>query len=296
MDMWPLCNFNGIGSALWLLLPLLLGLLTGFAIWAGRKSTELAYAAPVVPDPVKAPEPVAFKAPDPEPVAVAEPVAAPTGAGLGLAAGAAGLTAIGVAAATTDPDDLLVIKGIGPKLNGMLNGMGITTFAQIANWNRDDVAKVDENLGEFQGRVDREEWIPQAKLLSAGKNAEWEKIYGAGAVAAGAAAVAATATKKAAAPKMTAIGIPAAVGDPDDLLQIKGVGPKLNELLISLGIRRFDQIAAWGRGEVEKVDGHLGNFKGRIDRDNWVDQAGLLAKGMVAEFESKYGKLDSENK
>jgi predicted flap endonuclease-1-like 5' DNA nuclease len=303
MDIWPLCNFNGIGSALWLLLPLLLGLLTGFAIWAGRKTTDLAYAAPAAPQPVAAPEPVAFKAPDPEPVAA--PVAAPvavaepevsTGAGLGVAAGAAGLTAIGVAAATTDPDDLLVIKGIGPKLNGMLNGMGITTFAQIANWNRDDVAKVDANLGEFQGRVDREEWIPQAKLLAAGNNTEWERIYGAGAVAAGAAAVVATKAKKAAAPKMTAIGIPAAVGDPDDLLQIKGVGPKLNELLISLGIRRFDQIAAWGRSEVEKVDGHLGNFKGRIDRDNWVDQSGLLAKGMIAEFESKYGKLDSENK
>jgi predicted flap endonuclease-1-like 5' DNA nuclease len=295
MDIWPFCNFNGIGSALWLLLPLLLGLLTGFAIWAGRKSTDLAYAAPVAPEPVKAPEPVAFKAPEPE------PVAAPSGVGLGMAAaGAAGLTAIGVAAATTDPDDLLIIKGVGPKLNGVLNGMGITTFAQIANWNRDDVAKVDANLGEFQGRIDREEWIPQAKLLAAGDMPEWTRIYDtakAGAAgAAGAAAVAAATTKKAAAPKMTAIGIPAAVGDPDDLLQIKGVGPKLNELLISLGIRRFDQIAAWGRSEIEKVDGHLGNFKGRIDRDNWVDQSGLLAKGMIAEFESKYGKLDSENK
>jgi predicted flap endonuclease-1-like 5' DNA nuclease len=99
----------------------------------------------------------------------------------------------------------------------------------------------------------------------------------------------------AAAVAMTAIGIPAAVGDPDDLLQIKGVGPKLNDLLISLGIRRFDQIAAWGRGEVDKVDGHLGSFKGRIDRDSWIDQAGLLAKGMIKEFEAKYGKLDSEN-
>jgi predicted flap endonuclease-1-like 5' DNA nuclease len=99
----------------------------------------------------------------------------------------------------------------------------------------------------------------------------------------------------AAAVAMTAIGIPAAVGKADDLLQLKGVGPKLNTLLNSLGVSRFDQIAAWGASEIGKVDGHLGSFKGRIDRDNWVEQAGLLARGAIAEFEAKYGKLDSEN-
>jgi predicted flap endonuclease-1-like 5' DNA nuclease len=95
---------------------------------------------------------------------------------------------------------------------------------------------------------------------------------------------------------MTAIGIPAAVGRADDLLQVKGIGPKLNALLISLGITRFDQIAAWGTKEIGIVDGHLGAFKGRIGRDEWVHQAGLLASGNVAAFEAKYGKLDSENK
>ncbi len=99
----------------------------------------------------------------------------------------------------------------------------------------------------------------------------------------------------AAAVAMTAIGIPAAIGSPDDLLQIKGVGPKLNALLNSLGITRFDQIAAWGRKEVEIVDEHLEMFKGRIDRDSWIEQAGLLAKGMIKEFEAKFGTLDSEN-
>lgn len=100
----------------------------------------------------------------------------------------------------------------------------------------------------------------------------------------------------AAAAAMTAIGIPGAVGAPDDLLQIKGVGPKLNSLLNGLGIQRFDQIAAWGASEIDKVDDHLGAFKGRIGRDNWIEQAGLLAKGLIAEFEAKFGKLDSENK
>ncbi len=95
---------------------------------------------------------------------------------------------------------------------------------------------------------------------------------------------------------LTAIGIPAAVGAADDLLQVKGIGPKLNALLMSLGIIRFDQIAAWGSKEIDIVDGHLGAFKGRIGRDEWVEQANYLASGNIAAFEAKYGKLDSENK
>lgn len=88
--------------------------------------------------------------------------------------------------------------------------------------------------------------------------------------------------------------IRAAVGTPDDLELIKGVGPKLNALLISLGVRRFDQIAAWTREEVAEVDAHLGAFKGRIDRDRWVEQADLLARGEIAAFEARFGGLGSE--
>ena len=82
-----------------------------------------------------------------------------------------------------------------------------------------------------------------------------------------------------------------AAGDPDNLRQIKGVGPKLNTLLGELGITRFDQIAAWKSAEVEEVDRYLGNFQGRITRDDWVDQAGYLATSDIAGFEAKYGKL-----
>lgn len=89
-------------------------------------------------------------------------------------------------------------------------------------------------------------------------------------------------------------GIAPAVGEPDDLELIKGVGPALNTLLISLGVRRFDQIAAWTASDIAEVDQHLGAFKGRIERDHWVDQAGYLARGDTAGFEAKYGTLGSE--
>lgn len=90
--------------------------------------------------------------------------------------------------------------------------------------------------------------------------------------------------------------IAAAVGAPDDLTLIKGVGPKLNALLVSLGVTRFDQIAAWGASEIGEVDRFLGNFKGRIGRDAWVEQAGLLARGDHAAFAAKFGEVGSENR
>jgi len=78
-------------------------------------------------------------------------------------------------------------------------------------------------------------------------------------------------------------------------LWIKGLGPKLNTLFIENGVTRFDQIAGWGATEIAAMDEKLGTFSGRIARDNFVEQAALLAKGDVAAFEAKYGKLDSEN-
>ena len=78
----------------------------------------------------------------------------------------------------------------------------------------------------------------------------------------------------------------------DNLRLLKGVGPKLAALLTQLGITRFDQIAAWNEADIVRVDAQLGNFKGRIVRDNWIEQARLLASGDVAGFEAKFGKLD----
>jgi len=67
-------------------------------------------------------------------------------------------------------------------------------------------------------------------------------------------------------------------GGADDLKRISGVGPKLEGVLNDLGFFHFDQIAAWGPAEIAWVDARL-KFKGRIERDNWVAQAGELARG-----------------
>ena len=82
----------------------------------------------------------------------------------------------------------------------------------------------------------------------------------------------------------------ARAGGPDDLKQIKGVGPKLEKLLHTMGFYHFDQIAGWRKKEVEWVDENLEGFKGRVSRDEWVKQAKVLAKGGETEFSKKVAK------
>jgi predicted flap endonuclease-1-like 5' DNA nuclease len=81
-------------------------------------------------------------------------------------------------------------------------------------------------------------------------------------------------------------------GGADDLKKIKGVGPKLEKLCNKLGFYHFDQIAAWTADEVAWVDQNLEGFKGRVTRDNWVEQARLLASGGETEFSKKVDKGD----
>lgn len=65
-------------------------------------------------------------------------------------------------------------------------------------------------------------------------------------------------------------------GKADDLKKISGVGPKLEALLNKNGVFHFDQIAAWSQEEIAYMDDQL-SFKGRIERDGWLDQAAGFA-------------------
>lgn len=79
-------------------------------------------------------------------------------------------------------------------------------------------------------------------------------------------------------------------GRPDNLKKIKGVGPKLEALLHRMGFYHFDQIAGWTADEIAWVDVNLEGFKGRVSRDNWVEQAAKLAAGEETEFSSRVKK------
>ncbi len=75
-------------------------------------------------------------------------------------------------------------------------------------------------------------------------------------------------------------------GKPDDLKKLKGVGPKLEATLNELGFFHFDQVASWGPQEVAWVDSRL-KFKGRIERDGWIEQAKVLASGGETDFSKR---------
>jgi NADH-quinone oxidoreductase subunit E len=69
-------------------------------------------------------------------------------------------------------DDLKLINGIGPKLEALCNRLGIYHFDQIAAWTPAEVFWADDNLEGFKGRVSRDNWVAQARVLAAGGSAE----------------------------------------------------------------------------------------------------------------------------
>jgi predicted flap endonuclease-1-like 5' DNA nuclease len=75
------------------------------------------------------------------------------------------------------PDPLQRISGVGPKIEGMLHDLGIFHFDQIAGWTEEQGRWVDGHL-KFKGRIGRDEWVKQARLLADGKEEEFATLYG----------------------------------------------------------------------------------------------------------------------
>ncbi|TPN81486.1 NADH-quinone oxidoreductase subunit NuoE [Mesorhizobium sp. CU2] len=74
-------------------------------------------------------------------------------------------------------DDLKLISGVGPKIEGVLHSLGIYTFAQVASWKKAEREWVDGYLS-FHGRIDRDDWVKQAKALAKGGVAEYIRVFG----------------------------------------------------------------------------------------------------------------------
>lgn len=75
------------------------------------------------------------------------------------------------------PDDLKLISGVGPKIEGILHGLGIYTYGQVAGWQQNERQWVDSYLN-FKGRIDRDDWVRQAKALADGGEAEYIRVFG----------------------------------------------------------------------------------------------------------------------
>lgn len=164
---------------IWLRAVFFIGGFVGTILVANKVCTQRAYsarqekqAAPKTapkPAPTSAPKavsPAAKPTPAPAPVVAAAPEAA-TGAGT--------KPAILGAPRDGNADDLKLIKGVGPKLEAVCNKLGFWHFDQISNWTADEIAWVDQNLEGFKGRVTRDDWVTQAKILAGGGETEFSK-------------------------------------------------------------------------------------------------------------------------
>ncbi|CCD94740.1 conserved hypothetical protein [Bradyrhizobium sp. ORS 375] len=198
-------------------------------------------------------------------------------------------------------DDLKLIKGIGPKNERILNDIGVHHFSQIAEWSPAHADWVGHHMA-FPGRIEREHWIPQAKLLAAGLDTAHSSAVKSGAITIDDQADAPLSEDEA---RYLLAHLPALMppvenedahagsrplglaaprgGQADDLKLIKGIGKQNEARLHGLGIWHFDQIAAWSAEHAKWVGSYLA-FAGRIEREQWISQAKELASGGTTEF------------
>ena len=124
-----------------------------------RVANEVAAPAPAKPAAAKAAKPAVAKAA--KPAAAKAPKAAPAKPVVLAKARAGGA------------DDLKMIKGVGPVLEKALNASGVFHFDQVAVWKKSDAVWFDENVKGANGRVVRDEWVKQAKILAKGGTTEF---------------------------------------------------------------------------------------------------------------------------
>ncbi|MDD2195961.1 MAG: hypothetical protein PHE03_00615 [Bacteroidales bacterium] len=165
-----------------------------------------------------------------------------------------------------EADNLTIINGIGGWIEKKLNTLGIFTIKQIANFNEEDVEIVAEAIEFFPERIERDEWVGQAKELvkSEGKrDIILNKIE----------------EKKSNIP-FNRIGI-APKYFANNLTLIKGVSPWVEEKLNKLEIYTFAQISKLTSEDVKTITEILGIAPKRIERDNWIGQAKKLEESKV---------------
>ena len=217
------------------------------------------------------------------------------------------------------PDDLKHIRGVGPGLERFLHKRGVFWFRQVATWSQADVNKFEFLLPNFSGRIQRENWVQSARVEHYKKYKVWlgdgeppsespdlraqiDQLQAAspqvGEKSAEQRSETAAETNgeipietvREQAADLTHAGDAApsdegqAVGEsPDDLKHIRGVGPALERFLHKRGVFWFRQVATWSQADIEKFEFLLPNFGGRIQRENWVQNAQV-------EYYKKYKK------
>ncbi len=147
-------------------------------------------------------------------------------------------------------DDLKLISGVGPALEKKLNDLGIFTFKQVSEFDADMVETVNDAIEFFPGRVQRDDWVGQAKKLYQTKMSNPDALKG---------------DKN--------------PSNPEDLKVVEGIGPKIEQLLKNDGIKTWRDLA---NASVDRLKGILDAAGDRYrihDPGTWPEQAQLAADG-----------------
>ncbi|OYW55382.1 MAG: hypothetical protein B7Y80_13880 [Hyphomicrobium sp. 32-62-53] len=221
---------------------------------------------------------------------------------VGMAAAAASAAANATAQMSAGPDRFTRIIGIDPDTEKALYGLGFSRYSDIAQWTSADVERVEAALGR-PGRVGLDNWIEQARVLAryAGETVEARPVRLADAIrenkAAKPAEPAAARTDMAGLRSVRSQalrGEGSALGDrTDDLKRIRGIGVLIEKRLNALGITSYEQVANWTKADIDSVSSQL-DFRGRIERENWVEQARILASGGQTEFSRRVDRGEVE--
>jgi predicted flap endonuclease-1-like 5' DNA nuclease len=191
----------------------------------------------------------------------------------------------------TAGDDLTRIRAIDDELAAKLNELGVTRYAEIAGWTSEDVHTASDLLG-FDGRIERENWIEQAQILARGGATSYATGLATVALRAAAPAEASPPPLSDRGPEVSsraafaeprpalppAAAPPIMVSDRDNLQRIGGISGEIESVLNAHDTARYSQIAGWTADDVQRVEALLGS-SGRISRENWIEQAQILARG-----------------
>jgi len=166
-------------------------------------------------------------------------------------------------ATEAEKDNLKMISGIGPVNEASLNELDIYTFKQISKFTEQDIDSINDAIIYFSGRIERDEWVPQAIELLHTQDKRMELFK--------------RISERKSNIQYNRIGI-AQKEEADDLTKISGIGGWIKEKLNMLDIFTFRQISNFTKDDVEAVTEAIEYFPGRIERDEWILQARELVQ------------------
>jgi predicted flap endonuclease-1-like 5' DNA nuclease len=166
-------------------------------------------------------------------------------------------------ATIAEKDDLKMISGIGPFIEERLHAVDIFTFDQISKFTSQDIETINDAIEYFSGRIERDEWVAQAIELVHRNDLRTDLFK----------RISERKTKI----SYSRIGI-AHKDEADDLTKISGIGGWINEKLNALDIYTFRQISNFTKDDVQIITEAIEYFPGRIERDEWIQQAQELVR------------------